>query len=198
MESRFEAAVQDFLAACQGCGIEAIVGGSAASSIWGEPRSTKNVDFMVRISNDGTCLVNKLQIRFTVEPNAVEEAQALASWPRSFQAIHEESVFKVDVFLMGDSSFERWETESAKRLEVFEGVLGLVLAPEAIALEKLRWYELSNRASDRQWNDIVKLIETQGDEFGSEEFLRWGEKLGLAELAREALAEGGRLSSQHS
>ena len=53
---------------------------------------------------------------------------------------------------------------------------------------------ISNRASDRQWNDIVKLIETLGEEFGSEEFLRWAEELGLAELAQEALAEAGGLA----
>lgn len=191
MESRFEAAVQDFLDACRRCGIEPIIGGSVASSIWGEPRFTNDVDFIVRILDKGLCLVGELQSRFVIEADAVTEAQALASWPRSFQAIHEESVFKVDVFLMDDSLFERWEAESAKRLELFEGVFGLVLAPEAIALEKLRWYELSNRASDRQWNDVVKLIETVGEEFGSEEFVRWGEELGLAELAREALAEAG-------
>ena len=191
MESRFEAAARDFLDACEGCGIDAIVGGSVASSIWGEPRFTNDVDFMVRISDDGTCLVSELQNRFAAEANAVDEAQSLASWPRSFQAIHEESVFKVYVFLMDDSPFARWETETAKRLDIFGGVVALVLAPEAIALEKLRWYELSNRASDRQWNDIVKLIETQGEGFGSQEFLRWGRELGLTELAREALAEAG-------
>ena len=191
MERRFESTVRDFLDACEGCGIDAIVGGSVASSIWGEPRSKKGVDFMVRILHNGPRLVTELQNRFVIEANALTEAEALASWPRSFQAIHEESVFKVDVFLMGDSLFERWEAESAKRLQLFEGVFGLVLAPEAIALEKLRWFELSNRSSDRQWNDVVKLIETVGGEFGSEEFLRWGGELGLAELAREALSEAG-------
>ena len=191
MESRFQAAVQDFLVACRKCGIEPIIGGSVASSIWGEPRLTNDVDFIVRILDSGPCLVSELQRRFLIEADALTEAEALASGPRSFQAIHEESVFKVDVFLMEDSLFERWEVESAKRLELFEGVVGLVMAPEAIALEKLRWYELSNRSSDRQWNDVVKLIETVGEEFGSEEFLRWGETLGLMELAREALAEAG-------
>lgn len=196
MEGDAQAAIRDFLDACQKCGIEPIIGGSVASSIWGDPRLTNDVDVMVRILDNGPCLVSELQSRFAVAPDAITEAESLASWPRSFQAIHEESVFKVDVFLMDDSPFARWETETAKRLDIFGGVVARVLAPEAIALEKLRWYELSNRASDRQWNDIVKLIETQGDEFGSQEFLRWGEELGLAELAREALAEaGGRTHS---
>ena len=191
MEGEAQAAIRDFLAACLKCGIDPIIGGSVASSTWGEPRSTNDVDFIVRILDNGPCLVSELQNQFVIEANALTEAEALASWPRSFQAIHEESVFKVDVFLMGDSLFERWEAESAKRLQLFEGVFGLVLAPEAIAVEKLRWYELSNRSSDRQWNDVVKLIETVGGEFGSEEFLRWGGELGLAELAREALSEAG-------
>ena len=191
MESRFKAAVLDFLAACQKCEIEPIIGGSVASSIWGEPRLTNGVDFMLRISDHGVCLVTELQSQFLVESNAVTEAEADESWPRSFQAIHEESVFKIDVFLMDDSPFARWETESATRLEIFDGVFARVLSPEAISLEKLRWYELSNRVSDRQWNDVVKLIETQGEAFGTQEFLRWGEELGLAVLARQALAEAG-------
>ncbi|MCH7904897.1 MAG: hypothetical protein IH944_10065 [Armatimonadetes bacterium] len=191
MESRFQAAVVDFLDACQKCRIEPIIGGSVASSIWGEPRVTNDIDFMVRISDNGVCLVSELQNRFVIESNAVTEAKSDESWPRSFQAIHEESVFKVDVFLIDDSPFARWETEAAKRLEIFDGVFARVLAPEAIALEKLRWYELSNRVSDRQWNDVVKLIETQGEEFGTQDFLQWAKELGLAELAREALAEVG-------
>lgn len=191
MEGQAQAAIRDFLEACQKCGIDPIIGGSVASSTWSEPRATNDVDVMVRISENGACLVRELQSRFVVEADAVSEAEALASWPRSFQAIHEESVFKVDVFLMDDSPFALWETETAKRLDVFEGVEALVLAPEAIALEKLRWYELSNRASDRQWNDIVKLIETMGDEFGTQEFLRWADELGLKDLAREAMAEAG-------
>ena len=191
MESNVQAALRDFIDACQKCGIEPIIGGSVASSTWGEPRTTNDVDVMVRILDNGPRLVNELQGKFVVEPNALIEAEADESWPRSFQAIHEESVFKVDVFLMDDSPFAQWETESAKRLEIFDGVFARVLAPEAIALEKLRWYELSNRVSDRQWNDVVKLIETQGEEFGVQDFLRWAGELGLAELAREALAEAG-------
>ena len=152
---------------------------------------TNDVDFIVRILDNGPCLVSELQRRFHIEADALTEAEALASGPRSFQAIHEESVFKVDVFLMDDSSFERWETETAERLELFEGVFGLVLAPEAIALEKLRWYDLSNRSSDRQWNDVVKVIETQGEEFDARDFVRWAKELGLAELAQEALVEAG-------
>lgn len=33
-----------------------------------------------------------------------------------------------------------------------------VLGPEDTILQKLRWYELGGRTSDRQWRDIVSVL----------------------------------------
>ena len=97
--------------------------------------------------------------------------------------------FKVDVFVMGETTYEKSEQERAEMQELFPGVPGLVIAPENIVLQKLRWYDLGNRVSDRQWNDLVQVIEIQGDAFDREYLLKWAEHFGLKELAEEALSE---------
>lgn len=64
-----------------------------------------------------------------------------------------------------------------------------VIAPEKVVLQKLRWYELGNRVSDRQWNDVIQVIEVQGEAFDSCCSLGWAEHFNMRDIAEQALAE---------
>lgn len=63
------------------------------------------------------------------------------------------------------------------------------MSVEDIILTKLRWYELGRGISDRQWNDLVLVIETQGDDLDWTYLEKWAAHFGLAELLAEARAE---------
>ena len=90
---------------------------------------------------------------------------------------------------MQADDFSAWEARTARLLEFFPGLQAKFLAPEAIALEKLRWYDAGRRKSDRQWNDVLRLIESQAEAFDRSAFTQWAQTLRLAELAAEAISE---------
>lgn len=61
--------------------------------------------------------------------------------------------------------------------------------PLSILIAKLRWYDMGNRVSDRQWNDIVGVLEVRGDELDLDYVRNWARCFGVEELLNEALGE---------
>ncbi|MFV1981600.1 MAG: hypothetical protein ACC655_10635 [Rhodothermia bacterium] len=64
-----------------------------------------------------------------------------------------------------------------------------ILSAEDVILQKLRWYDLGDRSSERQWSDLVGVLKTQ---FGSLDtgFIReMVRETGLEELLEQAIAE---------
>ena len=54
-------------------------------------------------------------------------------------------------------------------------------------LRKLEWYRLGREVSDRQWNDILGVIRTQGDRLDFDYLRHWASELGVADLLERAL-----------
>lgn len=64
-----------------------------------------------------------------------------------------------------------------------------VVSPEDLVLQKLNCVKSGMRPRDVHWNDLVQVIEIQGDAFDRNYLLKWAEHFGLKELAEEALSE---------
>ena len=62
-------------------------------------------------------------------------------------------------------------------------------APEVQVLRKLEWYRDGGEISERQWRDVLSLIEVSGRDFDLEWLRTNAEQLGLGELLATALAE---------
>ena len=62
-------------------------------------------------------------------------------------------------------------------------------APEVQVLRKLEWYRDGGRISERQWRDVLSLIEVSGNDFDLEWLRTNAEQLGLGELLDSALVE---------
>ncbi|KAA3616366.1 MAG: hypothetical protein DWQ05_11560 [Calditrichaeota bacterium] len=62
---------------------------------------------------------------------------------------------------------------------------------EDIIISKLKWYELGNKVSERQWFDVVGVIKVQGDSLDKEYLQTWAKKLGLWGLLRNAFEDAG-------
>lgn len=57
---------------------------------------------------------------------------------------------------------------------------------EDIVLVKLRWFELGNRISDKQWNDIVQVLEVQHGNLDEAYLIKWARHFNVLDLLREA------------
>ena len=165
------------------------VGGSFASGVWGQARYTQDLDVLLDLPRDRVSeMVSAAQDTFLISEDEIQEALVAPLEHPSFQMLHMGEVFKIDVFLPGRDPLRKAELQRRCRVEI-GNVSTWVCTAEDIALQKLRWYRLGNRISDRQWNDLVQVIEVQKDKFDRAYFREWADKLGIRELAEEALAE---------
>lgn len=182
--------VADALQRLEALGLKPLIGGSFASSAWGQPRQTHDLDVSAHITSDQTeAIVRAFEDDFMVNRAELEYALENPRWPATFQLLHYDTSFKIDVFLSEDDEYDRSAEKRARAVELLPGLVVRYVSAEDIVLMKLRWFELGNRVSDRQWNDLVQVIEIQGEAFDREFLLHWAEHFGLRELALEALSE---------
>src|SRR6185312_14206691 len=83
--------------------------GSLASSMHGMYRSTADIDIVADVKSEQVIpLLNAFQRHFYVDEHAVREA---IDRRQSFNAIHFDSVFKVDIFISKSDEFSRKQIE---------------------------------------------------------------------------------------
>lgn len=176
-----------------GLGIRYLVGGSLASSIYGIPRATQDVDLVAdMMTSDAERLAQFLAVEFYVDIDMIREA---VQRRRPFNLIHLETMFKADIFTMGDDAWSREEMIRA-RTEELSGPHGPQVvrfaSPEDTLLHKLVWYRLGDEVSDRQWSDILGVITIQGDALDLMYLDHWAAHLDVADLLARAKRETSR------
>ena len=111
----------------------------------------------------------------------------------SFNLIHLDSMFKVDIFLpAGPFGQQQLRRRTAERLDSESDSRLWVLSPEDVILAKLEWFRQGGEVSERQWRDVVGVVKAQPAL--DEAYLReWAGVLGVADLLRRALGEAARV-----
>lgn len=169
--------------------IEYVLGGSVASSFFGEPRATADIDVAIRLDPQvGEQLLARAASEFYV-PSAV--ARAAIESHDSFNLIDTAIPFKVDIFVLGDSLLDRRQLERRIQIAVPGAPAGLwVTSPEDQVLRKLDWFRAGGEVSDQQWRDIAGILRVSGDELDLEYLETTAESLGLRELLGRARRHG--------
>ena len=166
-----------------------VVVGSFASSMRGLYRATGDIDIVADIkANHVKPLVKALEESFYIDEQAVRSALI---HHRSFNAIHFDSVFKVDIFIPPDSDFKKQQL--SRRLletispEVVESIY--VATAEDTILAKLKWYRAGGEVSNTHWRDVLGIIGTQGKDLDFEYLRDWAERLNELDLLEKAFSE---------
>lgn len=171
-------------------GIRYFVGGSVASSTYGVPRSTLDIDLVAELrTHHAAILAAELAGDFYVDEAMVRDAIATR---RPFNIIHRESMYKVDIFVLQDDAWSLEEMNRARTetIEGQDGPIGIPFAsPEDILLHKLVWYKLGDEASDRQWGDIAGLMKVHGPRLDDAYLDRWAPYLAVERLLARARTE---------
>jgi hypothetical protein len=174
-------------------GVDYLVGGSLASSLHGIPRATLDVDIVadLRMAHVKP-LVAARENELFIDADMVTEAVRRRA---TFNVLHLATMFKVDVFVVGDDDLLAAELSRKQRVRVVDSPpsdLNLATA-EDMVLQKLIWYREGGSISDRQWGDVLGILRTQGERLDREYLDRWATRKGLDELLARARADAGIL-----
>jgi hypothetical protein len=174
--------------ALEACRVRYVVGGSLASAVSGEPRSTLDVDLVVDLSaKDVEPLAAALGDRFHFDADALRRAIRERS---STNLIHRATSTKVDLFVAGGTPLDKKQLDRRLRVRVATDPDGwlYVSTPEDILLQKLRCYRMGREVSDRQWSDIIGIILVQEDRLDRTYLNHGAEVLGVSDLLQRALS----------
>lgn len=139
-------------------GIPYMLTGSVASSLYGVPRATNDVDIVIAPQREQLlALVQMFQrLRLTV---ANEHAIAAFRDRGQFNVIDFPSGYKVDLIVRKDREFSVTEFDRRDTYEV-DGMRLTIASPEDVLIAKLEWAKLGD--SERQIVDAAGILEVQG------------------------------------
>lgn len=183
------AALEPVLTAFAALNVPYRIGGSVASSAFGVPRTTIDVDLVARLTPEHVePLEALLKDTCYVEGDAVRRAIASRS---SFNLIHLDTMLKVDVFVLKDRPYDQEAFQRVKMdtLAWDDSIQMCFATPEDVILNKLEWYRKGDRLSERQWQDVQGVLKVQGETLDFEYLRRWAGELGVSGLLEEAFAQ---------
>jgi len=112
----------------------------------------------------------------------------------SFNLIHLTMGVKIDVSVQPTSPYATTRMARAVPAAFEEAPYArrlYVASAEDMILTKLAWYAAGNRTSDRQWTDILGMLQIQQDLLDRAYLQQWPPALGVADLLVEAIAAAG-------
>lgn len=170
--------------------------GSLASSMHGMYRSTADIDLLADIKPEQVRpLLDALNKSFYVDDHAMQQA---VEQRRSFNAIHLDSVFKVDIFIPKGDDFARKQLErrQLRKIAPESDQFVYIATAEDTILAKLRWYRDGGEVSSTQWSDVLGILGVTDLNLESDYLREWSDRLGVRDLLERAVKSvGDRLSS---
>jgi hypothetical protein len=171
-----------------------MIGGSFASGIYGIPRMTNDADLLADVKAENIDeLVNELKKEFYIDSSMIQNAIKMRS---SFNIIHLESMFKIDIFIPQTNLFDKSQFNRRKleKLDEKSDDKIYITSPEDIILIKLDWFRKGGEVSDRQYRDVLGVIKVQseGKRLDWEYLKYWAEKIGIIDLLERVAIDAAK------
>lgn len=170
-------------------GVPYLIAGSLASTLYGMVRTTQDSDIVAEMRLQHLQpFVSALQDEFYLDEEMIAGSIQRNA---SFNIIHRETLFKVDVFIPHPRPFLQSQLARAQRQTfTFESEVSARFAsPEDTILSKLEWYRLGGEVSDRQWRDIMGVFKTRAGELDLDYLRKWAGELNIGDLLERALKD---------
>jgi hypothetical protein len=156
-----------------------MVVGSAASSIYGEPRLTQDIDIVIdptAAQLDQLCAAFP-QDDFYVSPEAAREALASRA---QFNIIHPHSGNKIDFMIAGEDAWGRSQLARRRRVPVMPALEGVAAAPEDVIIAKMLYYQ--EGGSEKHLRDITGMLRVSDNRIDRQYIRKWAEALGVTDV----------------
>lgn len=190
---QFVGVVVDALRRCEA---RYAIGGSFASSMYGETRSTYDVDITVQIERQKVPILVEAFLKldwYIVEETVLDSVQRGGF----FQAIDAMTALKADFYaVLPRPSMRQLRTlERARELAYGDGNTAFFMSPEDVILYKLEWYKIGQ--SPKHLRDIGAMLTTQRGQLDIGYIDRWVEEVGAWEVWHELKARHAKEGDNH-
>lgn len=112
-----------------------------------------------------------------------------------FKLIHLPMDYKVDVFVSRGRPFDDRSMERAvvHAIGSGQGVAVPIATAEDSIVSKLEWFRLTDDASERQWDDVRRLVELLGDSLDAEYMRAMADSIGVRDRVETLLSGRGHI-----
>ena len=168
-------------------GVPHAVVGSLASSLYGIPRSTNDVDIVAALRPDHAArLAGALANEFYVDQDMISDAIARKS---EFNVIHLATMFKIDIFVPAVDPASQAQITRSAPVDAGGDIKLPVASAEDVTVQKLLWFRKGGETSERQWLDTLGVIAVQGDRLDMAYLRQTARAVGVEDLLDRALIE---------
>lgn len=170
-------------------GIPYLIGGSLASTIYGMIRTTQDADIIADMKQSHVQpFMAALKTEFYIDEVMIVDSIRQNG---SFNIIHRQTMFKVDVFIPHNSPFQQSQRIRAQKHVIYKQpeISAYFASPEDTILAKLEWFRKGNEASERQWRDIIGVLKVREGVLDLEYLRKWAIELKVSDLLEKAFKE---------
>lgn len=151
--------------------------GALAVDYYGEPRTTHDIDLVIEISKkDINVMIKNFQNDFFISEESIKVAIQEKSM---FNAVHKETGFKVDFWMLGDDAFSKEMFTRRIKTRVLGTEMSLPTA-EDVVIAKLEWFKTSD--IDKHYFDALGIYRIQGENLDIEYVTRWCSKKSIIKI----------------
>jgi hypothetical protein len=163
-----------------------MVVGSFASTVYGEPRLTLDIDIVVdlELSQVGALCAAFPSSEFYVSLPAAEDAVRRR---KQFNLIHPASGNKIDFMIARLDQWGRQQLQRRRKREFLPGVSAWAASPEDVIVAKMIYYREGQ--SPKHTRDIAGMLRISAAEIDQTYISEWSERLGLSEIWESILRE---------
>lgn len=138
-------------------GVPYMVTGSVASTVYGEPRLTNDVDIVIELSRECCARVEDLfpSDEFYCPPLEVLLVEVARPQRGHFNLIHHATGFKADIYPVGRDRLAKWGLAHVRKVSV-EGYEIPLAPPEYVILRKLAFY--TEGESEKHLQDVAGML----------------------------------------
>jgi hypothetical protein len=151
--------------------IRYLISGSVAAMLYGEPRVTHDIDFVVFLREPDIARLPEMYPapEFYLPPTEVI-AQAARAPKGQFNIIHSDSGLKADFYFANRDELDAWAFRNVRQY-IFEKMVVRLAPPEYVIVRKLEYFR--EGGSEKHLRDIRAMLAVSGEQINRKELDEW-------------------------
>jgi hypothetical protein len=168
-------------------GVRYMATGSVAAILYGEPRLTHDVDFVLFLRQEDITRFKEVfpSPSFYVPPEDVIATEIAREQRGHFHAIHGDTGFKADFYTTGRDELHGWAFRHLRQIE-YLGETVAIAPPEYVIVRKLEYYR--EGGSEKHLRDIRSMLAVSGEQLDRTTLDEWITRRGLSSEWRQVSA----------